>query len=207
MRGDFQMAFAVSLQQCSGGIQMRVMANAGEHIQNGTLVFTRIQNAIGRQQREPELLARLHEQSDGFFFAADAMTLDFDEEIIAGKNGGRLFDRGFGACKRDEAFSKFRQFVPADAAFALGISQMRACEQPAKIGITGAGLRQYGQNNAVFHGQFRADDGADAQFTSAGKKTRRAIDTVAVAQGHARASAVARRVRQAVPGSKRHGGN
>ena len=61
---------------------------------------------------------------------------------------------------------------------------MRASEQAAEVLVTGARFDEDGENDAVFHGEFAADDRADAVFFRGGKKSRRAVNAVAVAEGH-----------------------
>src|SRR5437763_11521958 len=39
-----------------------------------------------------EPFRQVHQRSDGFFFAPDAMPLEFDEEVVAAKNADQFFN-------------------------------------------------------------------------------------------------------------------
>lgn len=120
--------------------------------------------------------------TDGFFFAAQTVALDFDKDVVRAENSGQIFHGGLASGQSHQPAGKFRQLIPTDPASALFIPQMGAGQKLAKVFVAGARLHQNGQNGLVLQGQFRAHDGTNAQFPRARKKSGRAVKSVAVAQ-------------------------
>ena len=61
-------------------------------------------------------------------------------------------------------------------------------EQPAQVAVAFAGAHQHREDRAVVHGQFSADDGADALFAGGVEDPRRAVESHPVAHRQSRQS-------------------
>jgi len=77
-----QMSLGVSCQECSGHIQMRVFANAGEDIENLSPVRLGVLHAIRGQDRQSILRGKIDKFTVHPFFAANEMPLEFDKNIF-----------------------------------------------------------------------------------------------------------------------------
>ena len=56
--GGFEVAFAVAGEERAGGIEMRVMAQAGEHIEHLAAGAPRVKDAAGGEEREMMTFAK-----------------------------------------------------------------------------------------------------------------------------------------------------
>lgn len=88
----------------------------------------------------------------------------------------------------DEAGGEFREFIPAQSTLAFGRAEMAAGDEAAEILVTEARFDHDGENGSIFHGEFRADDRADAGLLRLRVKPGRAVDAIAISErysGHA----------------------
>src|SRR3982074_2223298 len=76
------MSFRVFAQEFAGGIEMRVLADAGENVEDLPGVRARVLDAIGRDDRQAKLLRQIAEPLIDPIFAAQEMALDFDDDVI-----------------------------------------------------------------------------------------------------------------------------
>ena len=198
--GIFKVPLTVLRQQVASGIQMGVMADAGEDIQHLASDWFCVEHAIGGQQRQLVLSGKFGQSFDRRVLVAKMMTLYLDKEMLRAKNAQELFkDLGGGvnclhqrtffiSAQRHQPLREFGQFCPADGALIFCRAQVGASEQAAQILITGSRLHQHCQHRAIFHGKFAADDGANAGLMRCGKKARRPIEAIAIAERHGRHS-------------------
>ena len=213
-RGGFQMPLVIRCEQASRGIEVRVMSRAGEHIEHGPLLARRVEHSIRREQRQLRCLGEVGERVVFPLLRAVKMTLHLDENIFPSKGGREHLHAAHGggaviarqraahraffiAGERDQSRGKLREFIPAHRCFGFCAAQFRARDELAKIAVARPAGGQHGHHAPVVHRQFRADDGADAVLLCSGKKSRRAINAVAVADGH-RGQAELRRLRRQV---------
>src|SRR5437660_2605764 len=88
------------------------------------------------------------------------------------------------ATRSEERYQSFRelwQLIPSHRALSFFAPQMRLCEQFTEIFVTGAIFDQHGQNAAIFHRQFAADDWSHVVFARGDRKSLRAVNAVAIA--------------------------
>ena len=99
---------------------------------------------------------------------------------------GRAPERAvFIAGERDETFGVIFQLRPAEREFTLRRAQMAGRKQLAKPVIARARFHEHGEDGAVGHGEFAADEGLQAALLGRGGEARRAVETVAIAEGKA----------------------
>jgi hypothetical protein len=84
--------------------------------------------------------------------------------------------------QRHQSLRKLRQLVPAHNPFAFGRAQMRPGEQFTQVLITRSVFHQHRQHGTIFHRQFGAVNWPQPDFSRRAEKTRRAIDSHAIAQ-------------------------
>jgi hypothetical protein len=77
------MAFGISRDQFSGGVQMRVFANTGENIQDFASVRPGVLHTVCSDERQLMRARQIDQFSIDAFFAANEMTLKFDENVFA----------------------------------------------------------------------------------------------------------------------------
>src|SRR5438067_5359308 len=77
------MTFAVLGEEKTGGVEMRVIANAREDIENVPTNGTRVTHAVRREKREIVLTRQIYEKSIETIFAAAMVPLEFHVNIFA----------------------------------------------------------------------------------------------------------------------------
>lgn len=197
------MPLAIAREQFSRGIQVRVFADARENIQHLPTVRFGVKHAVGRQQRQAMRRRQTEETLDDLIFPAHVMALQLDEQIARAKNIFELLQARFSfavclplqraherpfviAGQRHQTARELRQFIPAHFAFPFGRAQVSPRQHPAKVLVSRARFDQHRQHAAVFHRQFAADNAANPRFLRRGKKSRRTVNAIAVAQRHRR---------------------
>ena len=99
----FQVTLSVLFQQFSRGVQVRVMPDAGEHIQNGPLGFGRVNHSICREQWQAQLLGEVNKRLNISFFATNAVSLQFNIQIVGRKRFERLICHWCGVHEGDQS--------------------------------------------------------------------------------------------------------
>ena len=84
--GVFEVTFAVLGEEFARGIEMGVMADAGEDIEDLAAKGFGVKDAVGGEQREMELLGEFGAGAEITVFAAKMMALNFDEDIGGAEN-------------------------------------------------------------------------------------------------------------------------
>ena len=77
------MALGIARQQASGGRQGAVMANAGEDVQHFALLWPRVADAVGREQRQGQFPCDFERRLIARFFRAAEVPLQFHVHILA----------------------------------------------------------------------------------------------------------------------------
>ena len=77
------MSFRVAAQQFARGIEMGVLADAGEDVERLPAVGTRVLHAIRGDDRQAILFRQIAELLIDPIFAAQEVALDFDDNIVA----------------------------------------------------------------------------------------------------------------------------
>ena len=148
------MPLAVAREQFTGGIEVGVLANAGEDIENLTSVRRCVARAVGCEQGKAMRSGEGEESVYDVIFATNVVTLQFDEQVARAEDRFELLEARFGlgirvalqcaserpffvASERDETGGEFGQFFPAHFALAFSRAQMRPGQQTAKILVTG----------------------------------------------------------------------
>ena len=192
---------------------MGVVPQAGEDIERLPPIWRRIQDPVGRHQRQPACASQSHQQPVEMVFAATEVTLDFDKDTVVAKDttesvqlvfrryrvaaDHRAVQRAFlVAAQRHQPGRKLRQFIPSDDALVLCRAQMGPGQQAAKIPITRPRLDQHGQNATIIHFQLRANDRPQAALARNAEESRRAINAHPIAQAQSQISAAGRHLGQ-----------
>ena len=213
LRAVLEMALIIRAEEPAGGVEMGVLAGAGEDVQHGALLALRVEHAIRRKQRDAPRAGQLHELRDGQFFATPQMALQLHIDISRAENREEPREHGLGAERivrrqktpqrplfvagqRDEAFGKGREFAPTDGRIGFRPAQPRLSHEAAKILVARTRGHEHRQDRAILHGQFAADDGLDPGLPRFRIKARRAIDAVPVAKRHRGQAQLRRAFRQ-----------
>ena len=200
MPAAFEATRAVAAQQAAGGVEMRVVAHAGEDIEHRAFRGPGVEHAVGRQERQVQLARQAGGGGQQAILPAPQMPLHLDEHAPCAEHTAQLAQEGtrpgeiiphqgpveravFIACQADEALGELGQFLPLDAAGGFGAAEFGTRDQPAEVLVAGARLDQQRQHGAVVKGQFRADDRPNAMFACRREKPRRAVNAVPVEQG------------------------
>ena len=77
------MAFSVLSEELSGGVEMSVLANAGEHIEDLATIRTRVLHAVRGDDAQAMLFRQIAEVPVHPIFTAQKMALDFDVNVFA----------------------------------------------------------------------------------------------------------------------------
>jgi len=153
----FQMAFGIAREEASGGIQIAMMADAGEYVQHFTLVGKRMAHRIGGHERQRQFARDLPRRLIARFFLAAEMPLQFDIDVLATEEIAKLPDRlrrlrysalhkrmrqrpFFAAGKANQAGRAAGEVFRSDLALAFFRMQFHVRNQAAKILISGAAL-------------------------------------------------------------------
>jgi hypothetical protein len=80
------MPLAVAGEKFSDGIEMRVLANAGENIDDLAAVRGRILDAVRSEKRQMITVRQIDQPTIDLFFAADEVPLKFNENIFAAES-------------------------------------------------------------------------------------------------------------------------
>src|SRR5438105_14539294 len=80
------MTLRVLCQQFAGGIEMRVLADAGENIDDLTAIGLCVLHPICRQDRQSIMSRQIDKFGVQAFFAPQKMSLDFNEDVFPTKN-------------------------------------------------------------------------------------------------------------------------
>ncbi len=122
-------------------------------------------------------------------FTAKEVPLNFDEDIVAAPDVDQLLCALLAACatqQRHESGGKFCQFIPVNCAAPFLAPQMSLGEQLAQILITILRLHQHGQDTAVSHRQFAADNWSHVLLSRRDGKSLRAVNAIAIQQCYRR---------------------
>ena len=136
-----QVAVLIDRKQAAGGIERRVVPQAGKDVRHDALGLLRVERAAGGQQRQPLARREGGEHFHDGFLAADAMPLDFHMEAVGAEDGlewsqGRRHGLGAaalpGPAQRtvlvaghgDEAASMRGEFIPRGEAAALALARV-----------------------------------------------------------------------------------
>ena len=143
-----QRAAVVAREEAARGVEMRVLADAGENVEHLAVGGRVVEHAVGREQWQTMRCGERGELGVDAIFSAHAVPLDLHENTAPPKRGGELFqnrtrrrviteravERAFlVARQRDEAGRKFREFVPAHGARVLAPAEPRASDETAEI--------------------------------------------------------------------------
>ena len=99
---------------------------------------------------------------------------------------GILEDPFFVAGQGQESFCISGKFLPEHRGFCFAAAQSGICHQAAQVLVSGSTGNQNRKNAFVFHGELRADQGANAMFFCGRVQAGRAIKSVAIAQRNCR---------------------
>ena len=77
------MAFGILCKQFAGGIEICVFANTGENIQDFASVRPGVLHTVCSDERQLMRARQIDQFSIDAFFAANEMTLKFDENVFA----------------------------------------------------------------------------------------------------------------------------
>ena len=77
------MSLAVSGEQFSGSIQMRVLANTGENIEDLSPVRLGVLHTVRGQDRQSIMRGKIDKLLINAFLSANEMALNFNENIFA----------------------------------------------------------------------------------------------------------------------------
>src|SRR5215472_19105682 len=80
------MTLGILGEQFTGGIQMRVFANTGENIQHFASIRLGILHTVCSDERQSMLTRQIDEFAIDTFFAANEVTLKFNENILASEH-------------------------------------------------------------------------------------------------------------------------
>ena len=80
-------------QQTSGGIEVRVIADAGEDVVNLAGVGFCVEDAVCREEWEARLFGELDKGVVDAFFAAEVVALDLDKDTITAKDVNEALNR------------------------------------------------------------------------------------------------------------------
>ena len=84
--GIFEMTFAICSEQFADGIEMGVVANAGEDIEHLPTAWFGVKDAVGGEQGQVELFGKFGTDAEPAIFAAKMVALNFDEDIGVAKS-------------------------------------------------------------------------------------------------------------------------
>jgi hypothetical protein len=191
---------AVAAEQTAGGVEMGVVAHAGEDVQYLAFRGAGVEDAVGGQERDFQFPRQAGGGFEDAVFPAPEMALHLDEDAVCAEDAAQpaqeiarglavIAPQGFVkrtfliAGEANEAGGELGQFIPTDGALRLGAAEFGARDQAAEVLVAEARLDQQRQDGAVVEGQLGADDRADAGFAGGGEKTRGTVDAVAIAEG------------------------
>src|SRR5437870_9386294 len=89
LAGAFEITLGIGRQQKAGGIHIRVVAEAVEHVEQRTFGFGGVKHAVRRQQRQMGGFRELNQRADPLF-GPQAMALEFDEYIVWAKEAAQF---------------------------------------------------------------------------------------------------------------------
>ena len=93
-----QVTVAVDLQQFASPIEVRVIADAGEDIEDDATCGFCVEDAIGGEQGEAIGFSEIAQGLDFPCLLADLMALDFDEEVVAVEDVEKTLRKKIVAC-------------------------------------------------------------------------------------------------------------
>ena len=176
--GRAEMTFGICGEGASGFVEVCVEADAGDEVEEFAFVAGGAGDAAGGEEGEAVCIGDVDAGGVRLFFTALEMALEFDEEVVFSEciseaGDGFMEERGVvglecveegalviaGEC--DQAGSGFCEFVPSDARASFWASKMGAREELAEVSVSLLRADQYGQDGAVFKGQFGSGDGTD----------------------------------------------
>jgi hypothetical protein len=194
------MTFGICGEGASGLVEVCVEADAGEEVEEFAFVAGGAGDAAGGEEGEAVCVGDVDAGGVRLFFTALEMALEFDEEVVFSERipeagDGVMEERGVvgsegvkegalviaGEC--DQAGSGFCEFVPSDARASFWASKMGACEELAEVSVSFLRTDQYGQDGAVFKGQFGSGDGTDAVLCTGAVQAWDAVETVTIGEG------------------------
>ena len=82
----FHVALRVDFEFPTGGIERRVQSQASEYIGDDAVLGNGVVHSAGREQREMVGGGEIGEEFDFTIFAANAMALKFNEQVVTTKN-------------------------------------------------------------------------------------------------------------------------
>ena len=195
----FEVPLGIQRELAACGIEVRVLAGAGEDIEQLAVVGRCVEHAIRGEQWKPKRFGKLRETGVREILAAPEMTLDFHKDVRFSKRPDEslglcvrsreiiVFQRPphgafFIAGERDEPGCKLREFGPSHrrVMFGRAVAELGAGDKHAKVLVALARGDEHGHHTAIFHREFSADDRLHAMLASTRIKPRRAINAIAV---------------------------
>ena len=142
------MPFTVAREPAPGGVERRMLAQAGEYVEHPARVRHGVPDSVGRQQGKAGRARPIDQKFVSLLLVREKMPLHFDEQPVApedfpqpfaGAGGGSRTARAPGASHRtllvagqgNQAVVFRLQFKPGHPALALGRPQMRGRQQRA----------------------------------------------------------------------------
>jgi len=182
--GRFDVALRVTFQQSAGIGEGDVIAHAGEDVKQFALLGSGVGRAVGGDERDAEV-ARAVDRGliVGLFFAL-VVALQLGVKMLASED----IEQSLAGMARDaqQSARKLGDLGESSGAFALFGAQLHAGDQAAKILVTLAGLGEQRVGMAVGAGDFGTDMGPQSGLLHSHVEPRRAIDPVAIDDGHRR---------------------
>ena len=178
------MALGVALQQAPRCGKARLVFHAGEHVEQLAALGRGVGHAVSRYERYPQTPRARDEALVARFLLAVVVALQFCVHVVTSET----FDQPLIGLRGEtnETLGELGQLIERRRAFALFGAQFHAGNHAAQVAISLARFRQQRIRNAVVTSNLRTDVRAHARLFRRHVKARRAVDAVAVHDGHGR---------------------
>ncbi len=201
-------AFGIAVEPAAGGVEMRLLANAGQDVEERSLFALREDDVVGGEERQTVVACDIDKEAIATFLLRIEVALQIDVEAI-GKEVLKKPDRyregsgfrvrgsrglqersGISTSKTDQAVGATLEVAPPLRAFALGGPQLGIGDGPAQIAIAAAvgGEQIHAAIRSGAGGDMKlgADQRSQAGLDGSAMEPRRAVETIAIAERQSR---------------------
>jgi hypothetical protein len=181
-------------------VEVRLLADAREHVGHRPAPRTRVERLVGRHQRQARVAGEPHQAAEIALLRAVEVALHLDEAAVAAEDPAQPIEdsprllvvaaRHRGGQRATAAAGEAHEtpgvrgeIVEPDAPRPLRRGELEAGDEPAEVAIAVAVLDEHGQPRAVVERHLATDDRPHAGVLGRAMKASGAVHPVAIDQG------------------------